>query len=80
MQKLWDTMKKANFLIIGRVEEESQVTGTDQIFNKITDKSISKSRSQGKTPQLDIRSEETLARVSKALAGLALSPLLPLSC
>lgn len=80
MQKLWDTMKKPNFLIIGRVEEESWVSGTDQIFNKITDESISKSRNQGKTIQLGIRGEETLASLSMALASFVLSPLLPLPC
>lgn len=45
VQRLWDTMKRPKFLIIGIDErEESQVSGIDQLFNKITDKSVPKSR------------------------------------
>lgn len=45
VQRLWDTMKRPKFLIIGIDErEESQISGIDQLFNKITDESVPKSR------------------------------------
>lgn len=39
---MWDTIKRPNLLIIGITEaEESQINGTEQICNKITEANFS---------------------------------------
>lgn len=45
IQEFWDTMNMPNLLIIGIEEgEETQVRGTENIFSKITEEKIFKSK------------------------------------
>lgn len=45
IQEFWDTMNIPNLLIIGIEEgEETQVRGTENIFSKITEEKIFKSK------------------------------------
>ena len=40
IQEIWDTMKRPNLRIIGIKEEEVQLKGTENIFNKIIEESF----------------------------------------
>lgn len=50
MQELWDTIKKTQYQTIG-INEESKVSGIDQIVNKITEERFPKLK-KGKPIQM----------------------------
>jgi hypothetical protein len=40
IQEIWDTMKRPNLRIIGIEEEDSQLKGPENIFNKIKEENF----------------------------------------